>query len=116
MVMFCINNALHDHRNGLLWSHPLIKSFGNKDTQMFWETGKARMPPANLRSVAKRKLLMIDAATRLDDLKSPPGNHLHALYGDRAGQHAIWINEQYRVCFVWKEGNAYEVEVVDYHR
>ena len=58
---------------------------------------------------------MIDAATRLEDLLSPPGNRLEALYGDRAGQHSIRINKQWRVCFVWHEGHAYDVEIVDYH-
>jgi proteic killer suppression protein len=65
--------------------------------------------------VAKRKLQMVDAAAKLDDLKVPPGNRLHALTGDRKGQHAIRINDQYRVCFAWKDGNAYEVEITDYH-
>jgi proteic killer suppression protein len=94
----------------------LIKSFGDESTREFWETGKSkRVPPANLRSVAKRKLQMIDAAGRLDDLKVPPGNRLEALKGDRAGQHSIRINDQFRVCFVWKAGDAYDVEIVDYH-
>jgi proteic killer suppression protein len=65
--------------------------------------------------VAKRKLQMVDAAAQLDDLKVPPGNRLHALTGDRKGQHAIRINDQYRVCFEWRDGNAYEVEITDYH-
>ena len=58
---------------------------------------------------------MVDAAAQLDDLKVPPGNRLHALTGDRKGQHAIRINDQYRVCFEWRDGNAYEVEITDYH-
>jgi proteic killer suppression protein len=65
--------------------------------------------------VAKRKLQMVDAAAQLDDLQVPPGNRLHALTGDRKGQHAIRINDQYRVCFEWRDGNAYEVEITDYH-
>lgn len=65
--------------------------------------------------MAKRKLQMVDAAAQLDDLKVPPGNRLHALTGDRKGQHAIRINDQYRVCFEWRDGNAYEVEITDYH-
>lgn len=83
---------------------------------LFWETGKSKkIPPANLRAVAKRKLLMLDGVTRLTDLNVPPNNKLHALQGDRKGQHAIWINGQYRICFEWKDGHAYKVEVVDYH-
>lgn len=62
-----------------------------------------------------RKLQMVDAATRLDDLKVPPGNKLHPLEDDRAGQHAVSINDQYRVCFRWRDGHAYDVEITDYH-
>jgi proteic killer suppression protein len=65
--------------------------------------------------VAKRKLAMVDAAKELTDLRIPPGNKLHSLQGDRVGQHAIWINDQFRVCFVWRDGNAHEVEISDYH-
>ena len=94
----------------------MIKSFADANTKRFWETGKSNdWPPANLRSVVKRKLAMLDAASRLDDLKVPPGNRLHALHGDREGQHSIAINDQFRICFAWREGNAYEVEIVDYH-
>ncbi len=94
----------------------MIKSFADAETREFWETGKSRKrPPAGVRSAAKRKLMMVDAAQRLDDLKVPPGNKLHPLTGDRAGQHAIWINDQFRVCFTWKEGDAYDVEITDYH-
>jgi toxin HigB-1 len=94
----------------------VIKTFADKATEEFWRTGQSKgMPPANLRSVAKRKLTLLDGATTLEDLKSPPGNHLEALAGDRRGQHSIRINDQFRVCFQWKDGDAYEVEVVDYH-
>ena len=79
-------------------------------------TGKGpHMPPANLRRVALRKLLMIDNATKLEDLWMPPANRLEKLKGDRAGQHSIRINDQFRICFVWKQGNAYDVEITDYH-
>jgi proteic killer suppression protein len=94
----------------------VIKSFADSETHAFWQTGKsAKVPPPNLRSVAKRKLDMVNAAARLTDLKIPPGNRLHALKDDRLGQHAIWINDQYRVCFTWKDGDAYDVEITDYH-
>jgi proteic killer suppression protein len=94
----------------------LIKSFADEDTRRFWETGKsAKLPPANLRAVSIRKLQMLDAATLLDDLKVPPGNKLHALTGNRKGQHAIRINDQFRLCFMWKDSDAYDVEIVDYH-
>jgi toxin HigB-1 len=94
----------------------LIKSFADAQTREFWETGKSKkVPPPNLRSVARRKLQMVDAATQLDDLKVPPGNRLHALQRERKGQHAIRINDQFRTCFTWKNGHAYELEITDYH-
>jgi proteic killer suppression protein len=94
----------------------VIKSFADEHTRRFWESGKsAKWPPANLRDVARRKLQMLDAGAKLDDLRMPPGNRLHALTGDRDGQHAIRINDQFRICFRWHENDAYEVEVTDYH-
>ena len=79
--------------------------------------GKSQgMPPANLRKAAKRKLAMIDSAALVEDLRIPPGNRLEELHADRQGQYSIRINDQYRVCFVWRDGDAYDVEVVDYHR
>jgi len=94
----------------------VIKSFASKATEKFWQTGKSKgMPPSNLRRAPLRKLVMVDDAADLKDLKVPPGNHLEVLYEDREGQHSIRINDQFRVCFVWREGNAYGVEIVDYH-
>ena len=94
----------------------MIKTFADAATRSFWETGKSRgMPPASLRRVAARKLVMLHAATRVDDLKSPPGNRLERLRGDRGGQYSIRINDQFRVCFEWREGDAYGVEITDYH-
>ena len=93
----------------------MIKSFANEGTLKFWETGSSATVPASIRKVARRKLDMIEAAKELQDLKVPPGNKLHPLLGDRLGQHAIWINAKYRVCFIWKDGNAYDVEITDYH-
>ena len=71
--------------------------------------------PADLRRVMLRKLVAVDAAEALDDLRVPPGNRLEKLKGDRAGQHSIRVNDQWRVCFRWKDGDAHEVEIVDYH-
>lgn len=94
----------------------MIKSFKDKNTEQFWVTGKSQgMPPANLRNVAKRKLISLDAAIRLEDLKVPPGNRLEKLEHDRKGPHSIAINDQFRVCFEWRDGDAHEVEIVDYH-
>jgi proteic killer suppression protein len=88
----------------------LIKSFADEGTRKFWEKGTSTTVPANVRKVARRKLDMLDAATDLRDLRVPPGNKLHALEKDRLGQHAIWINAKYRVCFIWKDGHAFDVE------
>lgn len=71
--------------------------------------------PADIVKASIRKLTMLNAAHELDDLRSPPGNRLEALKGDRSGQHSIRINDQWRICFVWKNGNAEDVEIVDYH-
>jgi len=71
--------------------------------------------PSNLIARAQRRLAQLDAATSLSDLKVPPSNHLEALRGDRSGQHSIRINQQRRLCFVWKDGDAFDVEIVDYH-
>ena len=70
---------------------------------------------AALERVIRRKLQMLHAARRLDDLRTPPGNRLEILRGDRAGQHSIRVNDQWRICFVWKEGEVHDVEIVDYH-
>ncbi len=94
----------------------MIKSFADKDTKEFWDTGKSQgMPPANLRNVAKRKLAALHSALSPEDLRIPPGNRLEELHGDRKGQHSIRINDQFRVCFVWRDGDAYDVEITDYH-
>lgn len=92
----------------------MIRSFRCPDTQALFETGKTRRWPA-LIAVATRKLTLLDAATTLDFLRSPPGNRLEALTGDRAGQYSIRINDQWRLCFEWREAAAFNVEIVDYH-
>jgi len=93
----------------------VIRTFADRATEKLWSTGKSSRIPANLRERAKRKLAMLDAAIRLGDLLSPPGNRLEALLGDRKGQHSIRINDQYRICFRWNNGDAFDVEVTDYH-
>ncbi len=92
----------------------VIKSFKDEDTERLFQNEKVKRW-RSIETVARRKLLMIDAAEQLNDLKAPPRNRLHSLKQDREGQHAIRINDQYRVCFAWREGNAYEVEITDYH-
>jgi proteic killer suppression protein len=93
----------------------MIYSFADLETERIWLGGRSRRIPADIQVRALAKLAMIDAADCLDDLRNPPGNRLHALGGDRAGQHSISINMQWRICFVWKDGNAHDVEIVDYH-
>ena len=92
----------------------MIRSFKDKTTENIWNRHSARKSQS-IAQVALRKLRMIHAASELKTLASPPSNHLEALKGDRAGQHSIRINDQYRVCFVWDDGDAYEVEIADYH-
>ncbi len=90
-------------------------SFRDADTQLLWEAGKSRRIPVNLRISAAKKLWILQAAANLSDLLEPPGNKLEALTKNRKGQHSIRVNDQYRVCFVWRDNNAYDVEIVDYH-
>lgn len=92
----------------------MIKSFANKNTQALFE-GRTVPQYQAFRRQAERKLQMLDSATTLAFLRSPPGNRLEALRGDREGQHSIRINGQWRVCFVWQDGDAHNVEIVDYH-
>jgi proteic killer suppression protein len=91
-----------------------IQSFSGKDTEELFKTGKSRKF-GGFRAVAERKLQMLDSAMTLAFLKSPPGNRLEALGGDRGGQHSIRINDQWRVCFVWTAEGPKDVEIVDYH-
>jgi proteic killer suppression protein len=93
----------------------MIKSFADKETRKLFEGGKSKAVPPDVRERAESKLAVLDAAQDLQDLRVPPGNRLEALKGSRKGQHSIRINDQYRVCFTWKEGDAHDVEVTDYH-
>lgn len=93
---------------------PMIQSFKCADTQALYETGKSRRF-ANIKQVAERKLTQLAGAATMEFLRSPPGNQLESLAGDRAGQHSIRINQQWRVCFVWTADGPTEVEIVDYH-
>jgi proteic killer suppression protein len=92
----------------------MIESFADKDTEALFNGARVRRW-INIEGPARRKLLYLAAAKLLDDLRAPPGNRLEALKGDRSGQHSIRVNDQWRVCFVWKNGKASLVEIVDYH-
>jgi proteic killer suppression protein len=93
----------------------MIKTFADKNTEDLYVTGKSRVIPSDVKARALRKLTLIDSATTLDDLMLPPGNRLHPLDGDRKGQHSVSVNDQWRICFRFADGDAYEVEFCDYH-
>jgi proteic killer suppression protein len=93
----------------------VIESFGCKRTALVFLGQVPKGFPSDILIVARRKLRMLDAATRLEDLRVPPNNRLEALKGDRAGQYSIRINDQWRLCFVWRNSAAHDVEIVDYH-
>lgn len=94
----------------------MIVSFADQQCADIWEGQRSRRLPVDIQGRALDKLRMLNRAKTLDDLRNPPSNRLHALGQDRAGQHSISINMQWRICFVWKDGNAHDVEIVDYHR
>lgn len=93
----------------------MIKSFHDADTEQLWKQERARRISAGIWKAALKKLQLLNAAGNLGDLAVPPGNRLERLHGDRAGRYSIRINDQYRLCFHWRDGNAYDVEIVDYH-
>ena len=93
----------------------MISSFADRDTERLFQRERVRRFPAELHRLMLRKLGVVDAAEQLEDLRVPPGNRLEKLKGGRAGQHSIRTNDQWRICFRWRDGNAFEVEIVDYH-
>lgn len=93
----------------------MIKSFAGKESRKLFEGKRSKALPEQLRRNALKKLTQLHLAEELSDLAVPPGNRLEALGGDRGGQYSIRINDQYRVCFAWKDGEAHDVEIVDYH-
>ena len=93
----------------------MIRSFADKRTAAVWADRMPKGFPSDLAKVSRRKLRALAAATTLEDIRQPPANHLEALAGDRAGQHSIRVNDQWRLCFVWRDGDAHDVEFVDYH-
>jgi proteic killer suppression protein len=93
----------------------VIKSFADRETERLFSRQPVRRFPTTLHRAMLKKLVIVHGASSLDDLKIPPGNRLEKLRGDRSGQHSIRVNDQWRVCFRWSEGNAHDVEIVDYH-
>ena len=93
----------------------MIKSYRDADTEAVAKRERLRRFPADIQRRAQLKLMVLNSARNLDDLRVPPGNRLEALSGNRKGQHSIRINDRWRICFSWRRGDAYDVEVVDYH-
>lgn len=93
----------------------MIRSFADRDTERVFYREVVRRWSGDLRRLALRKLVLLDAAEAVGDLRVPPGNRLEKLSGNRAGQYSIRINDQWRICFRWREGDAYDVEITDYH-
>ena len=93
----------------------MIKSYGNKDTERLADRRHVKRLGPDVQRQALRKLQIIEAATDLNDLRVPPGNRLEKLSGDRSGQHSIRVNDQWRICFRWRNGNAHDVQIVDHH-
>jgi proteic killer suppression protein len=98
-----------------VYSLSMIKTFADKETQAIFIKGKSKRLPPDLIGRAIRRLEYINLATSLNDLRVPPSNRLHALTGDRDGQYSISINDQWRICFYFRDGDAHEVEITDYH-
>ena len=94
----------------------MIRSFADQETEKIFNRRFSRKLPPEIQRNARRKLEVLNVAKVLDDLRVPPGNRLEKLVGDRAGQHSIRINQRWRICFIWRRGDAYDVEIVDYHR
>jgi toxin HigB-1 len=93
----------------------VIQNFKNKETQKIFERQRSRKLPSDIQQVALRKLRMLNRAETLQDLRVPPANRLERLVGDREGQYSIRVNDQWRICFEWQDGEASDVEIVDYH-
>jgi proteic killer suppression protein len=93
----------------------MIRSFRDRETARVWSGRRSRRLPGEIQETALRKLRLVNAASRLEDLRVPPGNRLEALSGERRGNHSIRINQQWRICFRWKDGEAEDVEICDYH-
>lgn len=93
----------------------MIKSFKCYETKKIWESGISKKLPYDIQQVARRKLRMLNNAQNLNDLTIPPANRLESLRGNRAGKFSIRVNNQWRICFLWNKGDAFEVEIIDYH-
>ncbi len=93
----------------------MIQGFADRQTALIWSGRRSKRLPADMQAIALRKLRLLNQARVLNDLRGPPGSRLEALKGERAGQYSIRINDQWRICFTWREGGPADVEIVDYH-
>jgi proteic killer suppression protein len=93
----------------------MIRNFRGKEAEKLWNRRRSSKLPADIQSKCRDKLALVDAAIQIEDLRFPPGNRLESRSGDRSGQHSIRINQQWRICFRWEAGNAYDVDIVGYH-
>jgi proteic killer suppression protein len=93
----------------------MIKNFRSRETEKIWNGVRSKHLPQDIQQIARRKLRMLNNARSLHDLRVPPANRLEALRGSRSGQHSIRVNDQWRICFIWMDGDAENVEIVDYH-
>ncbi|MBC8389410.1 MAG: type II toxin-antitoxin system RelE/ParE family toxin [Actinobacteria bacterium] len=93
----------------------MIKSFNSKETEKIWKGNFSREYPNDIQNIARKKLRMLNNSFDLNDLKTPPSNRLNKLKGDRMGQYSIRINDQWRICFIWRNNDCYNVEIADYH-
>lgn len=94
----------------------MIRAFKDKEAERIFKRERSRKLPDNLQRIALRKLRMLNRSANINDLRVPPANRLEKLKGDRTGQHSIRINEQWRICFIWRNNDAFDVEIVDYHK
>ena len=108
-------NYLFDMYTSCRYNVVMIKTFADKETEKIYNQQFSRKLPQSIQRIALRKLMMLDNAERIEDLRVPPANHLELLHGNRAGQYSIRINQQYRICFIFENGVSRNVEIVDYH-
>jgi proteic killer suppression protein len=104
-----------DNHNGLRYHPSMIKSFKDEEAARLFRRQFSRKLPQDIQRIARRKLEILDGAETLQDLRIPPANHLEKLSGDREGQYSIRINDQWRICFEWRESDVYNAEIIDYH-
>lgn len=110
-----VPSRLVDMYTNRVYNHSMIRSFADKETEKIYKQVYSKRLPVQIQKTALRKLILLDNAKLLSDLRIPPANHLELLHGDRSGQYSIRINDQFRICFRFEDGDAFDVGIVDYH-